>query len=325
MFESITENSAFFKNAKRISQFIGTQIHQRPVLVNLEVTKACNAKCHFCVCWTIHEHPQLKDYGPVIERIKPVVVNVNGGEPLLRKDIVSIIKQVRPHCGYLGIISNGALMTEEKAQTLIDAGLDQLTFSLDYFSEKHDDVRKLPGVFKHLSTLIPNIVKSGFDNIVLNTILMDSNLDDVVLLAKQANDWGINISFSAYSSFKANNDSEFIQESHLEKLHTTLDTLRDLKAKNHNIMSSDYFFDHVPTYFKEGGIGTQCQAGLKWVTVTPDGYIQPCSELGRVAHYTEYEPKEMKPVNCDICFYSCRAESESPVTVKRVMDWVRAI
>ena len=94
-------------------------------------------------------------------------------------------------------------------------------------------------------------MKSGFDNIVLNTILMDSNLDDVVLLAKQANDWGINISFSAYSSFKANNDSEFIQESHLEKLHTTLDTLRDLKAKNHNIMSSDYFFDNVPTYFKE--------------------------------------------------------------------------
>jgi len=323
MLEAISENFKSLKLTKSISQWMGTKLHSRPVLVNLEVTKACNAKCGFCVCWTIKEHPQLKDYGPVLERIKPVVVSINGGEPLLRKDILNIVKQVKPHCAYTAIISNGALMTEEKAWALIDAGLDQLTFSIDYFSEKHDETRHLPGVFKHLCALIPKIASQGFRNIVINTILMDSNLDDVIKLAEQANEWGVRISFSAFSAFKANDVTGLVQKERLHKLDETLARLRTLKEKNGNIMSSDYFFDNVPVYFDKGGIGTQCMAGIKWVTVTPDGYIQPCSELGRVAHYTDYEPREMKPVDCDICFYSCRAESESPVTLKRVATWLR--
>ncbi len=323
MFEAVSENFKHWRRLKGVKQWVGTLVHRRPVLVNLEVTKACNAKCHFCVCWTIQEHVHLKDYGPVLEKIKPVVCSINGGEPLLRKDICDIVRQVRPHVAYTGIISNGALMTEEKAWQLIDAGLDQLTFSIDYASEKHDEVRKLPGVFKHLCGLIPRMVSQGFDNIVINTILMDSNLEDAVKLATQAKEWGIKISFSAYSAFKAENDSELIQPERIAKLRDTVDVLRQMKADNKNIMSSDYFFDNVPVYFEKGGIGTQCQAGIKWVTVTPDGHIQPCSELGRVAHYTEYEPKKMKPVDCDVCFYSCRAESESPVTMKRVAGWLR--
>lgn len=323
MFEAINENFKNWKRLRGMGQWMGTLVHKRPVLVNLEVTKACNAKCGFCVCWTIKEHPQLQDYGPVIERIKPVVVSINGGEPLLRKDIVSIVKQVKPYCAYTAIISNGALMTEEKAWQLIDAGLDQITFSIDYFSEKHDDVRHLPGVFRHLCTLIPSLVRRGFKNVVINTILMDSNLDDVVKLARQAHEWGVKISFSAFSAFKADNQSGLIQKERLGKLGETIDTLRALKEKNHNIMSSDYFFEKAPIYFEKGGIGTQCMAGIKWVTVTPDGYIQPCSELGRVAHYTDYEPRRMKPVDCDVCFYSCRAESESPITLKRVAQWIR--
>ena len=305
-----------------LTRFVDTKINHRPVLVNLELTKACNAKCHFCTCWTVENHPQLADYADVIKTIRPVVVSVNGGEPLLRRDIVKILRNIRPHCIYLAIITNGSLLTLEKSRELRAAGLDQITISLDYLSDQHNEVRVIDNLFKHISTLVPQIVADGFDNVVLNTIIMQSNLDHLVPLAKQADEWGIKISFSAYSSNKADNHSEMISPENLAKLGSVVEELKAMKRERGHIMASEYFFDHVVPYFTNKAIGG-CKAGQKWVTVTPDGYIQPCSETARVCHYTEYDPSLFGDIDCDVCWYACRAESQAPVTVARVKEWVR--
>jgi hypothetical protein len=147
-----------------------------------------------------------------------IVVSINGGEPLLRNDICDIVRQVRLHVMYVALITNAGLLTLEKAHALKEAGLDQLTISLDYLDERHDKVRGIPGLFKRISGLVPQIRNQVLENIVLNTIIMDSNLDDVVTIAKQAHEWGIKVSFSAYSANKADNDTEVIHDDKQEKL-----------------------------------------------------------------------------------------------------------
>lgn len=310
------------KLVKGLARYSDILINHRPVLINMEVIKSCNATCHFCVCWKMDAGPRLADYGPVVAKIKPIVVSINGGEPLLRKDICDIVRQVRPHVMYVAIITNAGLLTLEKAKELKEAGLDQLTISLDYLDERHDKVRGIPGLFQRISGLIPQIRDQVLKNIVLNTIIMDSNLDDVVNIAKQAHEWGIKVSFSAYSSNKADNDTEVIHGEKQEKLKKVIAELKELKVKNKNILSSEYFFDHVPIYFEAKAIGG-CKAGQRWITVTPDGYIQPCSETPRVCHYTEWSADQFGDIDCDVCWYACRAESQAPVTMKRVAEWVR--
>jgi len=315
-----------FKNYKRlrgVARYADILMHNRPVLVNLELIKSCNATCHFCVCWKMEAGPRLFDYGPVVEKLKPIVVSLNGGEPLLRKDICDIIRQVKPHVIYTAMITNAGLLTREKAVELHAAGLDQLTISLDYLDERHAKVRGIPNLHNHILNIVPQIKEDGFDNIVFNTIIMDSNLDQIVDIAKKAHELGVRVSFSAYSSNKADNDTEVIADkARQEKLKSVIEELKILKKKNRNILSSEYFFDNVPVFFEHEKIGG-CKAGQRWVTVTPDGYIQPCSETPRVCHYTEYSPDKFGDIDCDVCWYACRAESQAPVTMGRIAEWIR--
>lgn len=320
---SITQNFSSLQKLKGFVRYGDILLNKRPVLINLEVIKSCNATCHFCVCWTMEAGPRLRDYGPVIKKIKPMVVSINGGEPLLRKDINDIVRQVSEHAIYTAIITNAGLLTPEKAQGLHDNGLNQLTISRDYLDERHDKVRGIPNLGKHIETIIPQIQKNGLENIVINTIIMESNLDQVIDIAKWAHNTGIKVSFSAYSSNKANNDTEVIRdEARRAKLREVIEELKVLKQQQKNILSSEYFFDNVPIFFDNEAIGG-CKAGQRWITCTPDGYIQPCSETPRVCHYSEWSPEKFTDIDCDVCWYACRAESQAPVTFKRVAEWVQ--
>ncbi len=319
---SIASKISSSKRLKGFIRYADIVWNNRPVLVNMEVIKSCNATCHFCVCWTMDAGPRLRDYGPVIKKIRPIVVSINGGEPLLRNDIYDIVRQVKPHTIYTAIITNAGLLTLDKAMALQEAGLDQLTISMDYLDERHDKVRGIPNLVNHISDLIPKIRDKGFNNIVLNTIIMRSNLDQVADIARKTHEWGIKSSFSAYAAVKADNDTETIPPEEKVHLKEVIEELKSLKKQNRNILSSEYFFNHVPIFFEHQKIGG-CKAGQRWVTVTPDGYIQPCSETPRVTHYTEYSPDKFGDIDCDVCWYACRAESQAPVTLQRIGEWVR--
>lgn len=315
------QENPFKRFIKGTTRYADILINNRPVLVNMEVIKSCNATCHFCVCWKMEAGPRLRDYGPVIAKIKPIVVSINGGEPLLRTDIFDIVAQVKPHTIYTNIITNAGLLTLDKAKKLRESGLDQFTISLDYLDERHNKVRGIPDLVNHIMTLVPQIKKEVLDNVVFNTIIMDSNLDQVITLAKRAFEMGTKVSFSAYSSNKADNDSEVIGEKDQQKLKDVIAELKELRHTQKNILSSEYFFDRVPIFFEHEKIGG-CKAGQRWVTVTPDGYIQPCSETPRVCHYTEWSPDKFGNIDCDVCWYACRAESQAPVTPKRLVEWM---
>lgn len=55
------------------------------------------------------------------------MVTLTGGEPMLRTDIIEIIKGIKRAVPtvYLAMINNGSLMTLEKAKQLLDAGMNQ--------------------------------------------------------------------------------------------------------------------------------------------------------------------------------------------------------
>lgn len=319
---ALVSQNRFSRLAKGVVRYADILMNKRPVLINLEVIKSCNATCHFCRCWTLEAGPRLLDYSPVIQKIRPMVVSINGGEPLLRADICDIVRQVKPHTLYTAIITNGALLTLKKAEQLIQAGLDQITISLDYLDDRHNQVRGIPNLVEHIFEIIPQIKATGFDNIVFNTIIMNSNLDTVVSIAKKAYELGVKVSYSAYASVKADNDTEVILGERQKKLIEVIRELKELKKVQRNILSSDYFFNQVPLFFEHKKIGG-CKAGQRWVTVTPDGYVQPCSETPRVTHYTEYSPEKFGDIDCDVCWYACRAESQAPVTLRRIGGWVR--
>ena len=139
---------------------------ERPIVVSFEVTDACTCYCKHCD----HGGPrdesrnlQPADYRRYMEALRPCVVQVSGGEPLMRDDVVEIVRAIKG-CGrlpYTILVSNWSLMTEEKYLELRAAGVDQFSVSLDFPDERHDDFRGYPGLYRHLEDLIPRLARAG--------------------------------------------------------------------------------------------------------------------------------------------------------------------
>lgn len=288
--------------------------------LNLEVTKRCNARCDFCDYWKTRNETRITDYLPIIKKFDPMYINITGGEPLLRKDLPAIVRRIKEHTRfiYIQLITHGQLMTEGKGIELWEAGVDQITFSLDYASERHDISRGIPGLFTHIMAVIPKLKARGVDNIGFNVFIMKDNLDDIVPIAHLADSLGVCVSYSSYFEGKANNPTHTIVGDDLTKLEVVVKELIGLKRRLRNIRNSDFYLRKIPTYFKERIPG--CQAGLTWLQVTPDGHLKRCSEFPVEAHWTEYTPHTFKPTDCTACWFSCRGEAEAPLTLGRIIE-----
>ena len=305
----------FFRNAARPGA---------PRILYVEVTKRCNAFCGFCPYWQTHRRDELTDYAPIVSRLKPFCVTFTGGEPLLRRDMPELVRRVaavRPK-PYTALLTNGWLLSLDKARALREAGLEQISISLDYVGEAHDVQRGLPGLYRRIADRIPQLKALGYDRLLINTVIMESNLDHVVELAKITASWGILHSFSAYSTLKTDSASELIPEMQLKRLEKVISEIKRLKRKERHIISSDFYLDRVVPYFRNGGkIGEKCEsAGRRFYHIDPWGYAKICPEFDPFAHWTEMDWKRPEPTDCTKCWYGCRGENEAPLSLSRLRD-----
>ena len=159
--------------------------------INLEVTKRCNARCDFCDYWKEKTVPELKDYVPVIKKLKPLSVSLTGGEPLLRKDLTDIIASLRQNLGFLfiSLITNGALLTKERGVELWKAGLDELSISLDYLDERHDRERGIPGLTKHILAVVPQLKTAGV-KLCFNIVVKKNTYQEIPQILSQVSEDG---------------------------------------------------------------------------------------------------------------------------------------
>lgn len=289
-----------------------------PTLVNLEVTKRCNARCDFCDYWKTKTEESLDDYVPVVEKLKPMIVMITGGEPTLRRDLPQIIGSIRAYSDtvYLGMVTNGATLNVERGLKLWESGLDQLAISLDWLDERHDEARGIPKLAAKIKETAPQIAAKGV-NVLLNTVIKQDNLDSVVDMVHWCNDNDVKISFSAYTDVKVGNLLHNVQTGRLDTLRSVIDELIQLKKSGMPILSTSYYLRRIPEFFENGGIG-DCIAGKRFVTVTPEGNVKRCSEFPAECHYTEWTPNTFGKTDCEACWFSCRGETQAPLSIERI-------
>ncbi len=140
---------------------------KKPVVV-WNVTRRCNLKCVHC-----YSGSEDKDYGgelsfdegkALIEDLaefgSPVIL-FSGGEPLVRKDILDLIRYASS-CGRRAVLStNGTLITPDIAGALKDIGLSYVGISLDGLEQTHDQFRGVPGTFPRAMNAIENCQAAG--------------------------------------------------------------------------------------------------------------------------------------------------------------------
>ncbi len=287
----------------------------RPIVVSFEVTDACTCYCKHCD----HGGPRdqsrnLKpaDYRRYMEALRPCVVQISGGEPLIREDVVDIVRNVKAGAGvpYTILVSNWSNMTEGKYLELHEAGVDQFSVSLDFPDERHDAFRGYPGLYSHLKDLVPRVARFGFDDIVLNSCITSENVAEINRLADKAREWGVNICYSSYSARRTGcRDYSLTSPEQLALLNRELDNVEARRDATNWIVNAPSTLDATRQFFERGGM-PGCRAGHRFLVVTSDGWLQPCSMVFQKYRLEEHERmvKEFTETNtCDECYVSIRS------------------
>jgi cyclic pyranopterin phosphate synthase len=156
--------------------------------LRVSVTDRCNLRCAYCMpeeeyVWLprdeILHFEELSSLVDVFISLGVDKVRLTGGEPLLRRNLPSLITLLaaKPALRDLAITSNGILLAEQ-AQDLKGAGLHRVTVSLDTL--KPDRFALLTRRDTHARVLegIASVPRAGFTDTKIDTVVMRGVNDD---------------------------------------------------------------------------------------------------------------------------------------------------
>jgi radical SAM protein with 4Fe4S-binding SPASM domain len=176
----------------------------RPYVVSWNLTYRCNLACEHCYldaggtplvgtenfadrselgteeCFRVID--QLAAFAP------ECVTILTGGEPLLRRDILEIVRRAAERGLWVVVGTNGVRITENLARHLADAGARGLSLSLDALDpDRHDHFRKVRGAWRNTVEGAEILNRTGLPFIV-QTTAGSHNLGELDAIADFAHD-----------------------------------------------------------------------------------------------------------------------------------------
>jgi len=304
----------------------------KPMVLSFEVTLSCVARCKHCDTGGYRPNEKRlkpEEFRKYITELQPAVVQLSGGEPLLREDLPDIIKVVKNngHMPYIIVVSNAYLLNDQRYLELKEAGADRFSISLDFPDERHDEFRRLPGLYKHLEQLIPRLASYGYNDIAINSAITKANLPCMRELANKSYEWGVDISYSAYSVRRTGNKELIIStDEDLEILRESVQDLIAMKRERGGILNPTSVLSGIYKFFKEGGT-PGCNAGRRFLVVRPEGILNACSMYRHKRYTTQKEMLEDFSANndCKDCYVAIRAYSDKSLwsLLKDVVELAR--
>jgi radical SAM protein with 4Fe4S-binding SPASM domain len=156
--------------------------YDRPLSIIWEITYACNQNCSYCIAKA--GNPQPDELSPAeidtvlqeLIELKVGLINITGGEPLLKKDIALHIARKASENGItLELLTNAVLVTKSVAQDISESGIKYAQVSLDCIHpDIHDTQRGVSGAWKKAVTGITNLRDAGVEVMASATITSEN-------------------------------------------------------------------------------------------------------------------------------------------------------
>lgn len=168
-------------------------INQRPVLSEIALSYRCNLRCEFCYVgepsFTELKTSDIKKLLFKISREARIPsVSFTGGEPLLRDDIVELVRYARRINLWTNLITNGTRLSRKLVDQLKSAGLSSCQISLEAADEAtHDRITGRPGSYAETIAGLKRLQQAGIP-VHTNTTVSRSNLqriEDMISLVRQ--------------------------------------------------------------------------------------------------------------------------------------------
>ena len=261
--------------------------------LRISITDRCNYKCVYCRTGNegaIYAELPIEEYlrmarvfvGLGIEKVR-----LTGGEPLLRRGLLEMVRELsrmRTISGApldIALTTNGHLL-EGLAEPLREAGLSRITVSMDAVdAEKFARITRVPGSYERVLAGVRAAKRAGLDPVKVNCVLLRGfNEDQIVPFARFSRDEGVIVRFIEFMPLEE--DRTWTPESvvSLKEILRALESFRPVVALEPNAAS-----ETAVRYTFDDGVGeigiiapvTQAFCGhCSRVRLTSDGKIRTC-------------------------------------------------
>jgi cyclic pyranopterin phosphate synthase len=259
--------------------------------LRLSITDRCNLRCRYCMPEEGVEllaHGNLLTYEEIIQVIEVFARNgiskirVTGGEPLVRKGVVDLIKGIAAIAGVtdLSLTTNGVLL-KEYAEGLARAGLRRINVSLDTLKPERFAYVTRRDKFKDVWEGIEAAMEHGLAPVKVNVVVMKGfNDDEIKDFARLSLTYPLHIRFIEYMPM---GEGEAWQGTEIIPSAQIMEEIRELgELLPRGNEASD---GPAKRYFLKGGqgeigfispISSHFCAQCNRLRLTPEGRIRTC-------------------------------------------------
>ncbi len=176
--------------------------------LRISITDRCNYQCVYCRSGS--DGPQFPEM-PIADYLRMArvfvglgitKVRLTGGEPLLRKGLVEMVRELGQMQTVEGdpldiaITTNGHLLAE-MAQPLADAGLSRVTVSMDAVdAERFARITRVPNGYEQVLAGVRAAQRAGLNPVKINCVLLRGfNDDQITAFGRFAREEGVAVRF----------------------------------------------------------------------------------------------------------------------------------
>jgi len=271
----------------------------QPLLVSWNITGLCNLACGYCYLDAARRKRGSRDeldtataIGIVsqIAALAPGAMLVfSGGEPLLRRDLATLVREAATY-GLAPVIgTNGTLLSERRARRLKAAGTAGVGISMDSADAAfHDRLRGVPGAWRAALRGAAAARRAGLA-LLLQATLFKENRNDLAALADMAESFGavaLNFFFLVCTGRGATQTD--LSPTAYEQ---TLERIVELQRARPHILIRARCAPHLRRLLGlRAGEGNRnyaawssaCLAGRGYFRITPQGRVTPCPYIPTV-------------------------------------------
>jgi len=293
-----------------------------PLDAQLIVTRRCNLSCGYCSEYDSFSEPVptdvLKQRVDALHRLHSANITMLGGEPLMHPDIADLVAYAGGKSN-TSVVTNGFLLRNGVIESLNEAGLNNLTVSIDTLHA--DPTRFIQKSLRSLRTRLERLRRLARFDVHVTAVLCESSANDFPQLVREVEGFGFRMSINlihnakGYVTIGGQPYLELYEEFYREgKPFTYLD------------------YEYGKKLLQGERPDWKCRAGARYLYVDEFGNVQLCaSQLGRLGKAVdEYSAKDLREQartykdceeGCSVgCAYRCSlVDNDKPQFVKALL------
>jgi GTP 3',8-cyclase len=260
--------------------------------LRISVTDRCNIRCFYCMPETdvkfqpreqLLSFEEIERFVTIAARMGVRKLRVTGGEPLLRKNISTLIRKLAaiPGIEDLALTTNGVKLAEQAAE-LYDAGLRRINIHLDTLDRERFKHITRRDDFDRVMDGIETCLKLGYGPVKINVVAVKNLIEpDIVPMARFGRERGIEIRYIEFMPLDSqgiwDRGRVLLADDMIAMLSREIGPLEEIPDRDPRAPATEYrFADGIGSVGFIASVSRPFCLNCNRLRITADGHLRYC-------------------------------------------------